>query len=339
VPSPEADNAVVQVRVVEPLPYGRWDCVGVLVAPNLVLTALHCVTFSQHSGYRCAPDGSLWTPDDGTGWLGAPVPPADVHVHFGTDTGQTEPAAYGQEIFGSGSTEACIDDIALVALDRDLPVTGVPMRLERAMSVGETLSVTGYGNGSARPGPFVRFRRDGVRVLAVGPDTTDPVGLAPPRMFATDYAVCSNDDGAPALVEATGAVAGIYSRGDGGVTCEDPDRRLFFVKVTPYASLVQRAFDAVGARPTAEAEPSAAVSRASQSCTLRGPAPRGSGWLGALLATAAVALCRRRARSRAMADAGGRRVEGPGLGTSTGVHPSASAAPPRPWRRPCMNRR
>ncbi len=298
--SGEADNAVVQIQMTAPMPYVGRVCTGTLVAPNLVLTALHCVAPSVAKPFRCESDGSLSPPDDGSGWLAEPVPPSDVAAYFGPSAAQMEPAAYGMEIFGSGSTELCIDDIALVALDRDLPAPPAALRLERDVSLGETLTVMGYGEGPPTPGPFVRARRDGVRVLGVGPDdTTQGTGVITPRMFVTDDGPCAGDEGGPAFAADSGAVVGVYSRGTVADACEEAGQRHLFVKVAPYAALVRRAFVAVGATPVEEREPAGTSSGQAAGCTVSTGA-RPNGAIGALFAAAMLARWGHGRRRRAV---------------------------------------
>jgi hypothetical protein len=140
-PSDEAEDAVVRVMI----PSQEALCSGSLVAPNIVLTALHCVAYYDTFGtFGCDNQGVLTSTTPGGGQVGMPVEPGDVHVDFGAQPDNT-PDAYGVRIFGSNSTEICRNDIALVVLDRDLPIAPLAMRLERETARGEKMLVVGFG--------------------------------------------------------------------------------------------------------------------------------------------------------------------------------------------------
>jgi hypothetical protein len=246
-----------------------------------VLTAQHCVVeqpISELSGYICRSDGTLAPPDTGAGWLGEPFSPGNIAVFFGGNIrvrlgadGSPVPDAVGSLILGSRSSVICVDDIALVVLDRQLPSAGLPLRLERDVAVGEVMTVIGYGL-TDHPVNTDRYRRDGLQVLAVGPDnTSEGAGTVTPRAFTTGVGPCIEDQGGPVLSEETGAVAGIYARPLLGYDCFAPDQLNLFTKVAPYASLIREAFVAAGAVPIEETEHANPAPSSSQSCAMGRP--------------------------------------------------------------------
>lgn len=279
-PSPPSENAVVKLESFQAA-WGATTCAGTLVAPNLVLTAEHCVAFNAagpESDHVCEVDGSVGSNNDGAGWLGEPLSPSDVHVFFGNDLhlrlaadgSGPVPDAVGVRIFGSGTTESCIDDIALVELDRTFPVTGLPLRLEQGVTVGERLTVVGYGYSDV-PTRADRYRRSGVSVLAVGPDDTSRgLGSVPPRTFLTDTGPCTGDEGGPALSAETGAAVGIYSHALLGADCTASDQVHTYTKVAPYVNLIRAAFQATGVSPTEErsSEGASRHERAGRGCSV-----------------------------------------------------------------------
>lgn len=237
------DDFVVKIQADEPEPYDDFVCSGTLVAPNLLLTALHCVSVFSTRAYGCRADGSA--APSGAGWIGEPLDPANVAVYFGTQVPFKEAAAHGIEILGTHSTFACVDDVAFVVLDTALPAGGVALRNERPVVKGEGLTVIGYG-----PNEFpetARARRSGVSVVEVGPDdTSEGLGTLPPRTFVVDDGPCGGDEGAPALSEATGAVVGVFRQPLPG-DCREPGAHGAFVEVAPLTELAARAFEAAGA--------------------------------------------------------------------------------------------
>lgn len=259
-----ADDFVVQIRSDQPEPYDDATCSGTLVAPNLVLTALHCVTvFDTNAAYGCEPDGSA-TPS-GAGWIGEPLDPASVEVYFGTELPLTV-SAHGSAILGSHATFACVDDIAFVVLDTALPAGGVALRNERAVVRGESLTVIGYGVNDLE-GDVARTRRSGVTVLDVGPDdTSDGTGNLPARNFIVGDGPTTGDNGGPALSDETGAVIGVFRQSIRGTGVRSGSHGAF-VELMPLMSLAGRAFEAAGAKLRLETAPSP-ERRPAPSCAL-----------------------------------------------------------------------
>lgn len=236
------EDAVVRIQVEKPEEYGSMSCTGALVAPNLILAPLRCVSFFKAYGrFSCRVDGSLTPPDLGYGWIGEPVDPANIQVFFG---GEDVPLAeaHGAEVFQSGSAQACIDDIALVLLDRALPSRGLPLRLARDVERGEALTFLGAGSPRARAS---------MSVLSVGPDMTGgEMPFATPRAFVVGDEPCVTSLGGVALSDETGAVVGMFSR-ILAARCERGAQNLF-VKIAPFGKLLREAFAASGHTPQAE---------------------------------------------------------------------------------------
>jgi len=283
------DDFVVQIFPDEPEPYTDFACSGALVAPNVVLTALHCVSVFDGDRYGCQPDGS--TDPSGAGWIGEPLEPANVAVRFGTEA-QLTFAAHGLEIFGSHSTFACVDDIAFVVLDTALPARGVALRNERPVVKGESLTVIGYGQSEVVDAR--RRRRPGVTVIDVGPDDqSEGLGTLPARNFLVDDGPCGGDEGAPALSEETGAVVGVFRQTVSG-NCLRAGSYGGFVQVAPLIGLARQAFEAAGAKLRLET-PSPAPLEPRTSCTLA-PGDNTPATAAPALGVLALLLLRRRMR-------------------------------------------
>lgn len=309
------DDAVVFV-VSHQFDLPSTHCTGTLIATNLLVTALHCVShYLVDALFRCNADGTLEPQDPGGGVLGAVVDPEMIEVRVGV-TPSEDPDAFGARVFTTGSTQICRNDLALVLLDRELDREPRALRWDAPVPVGEAVTAIGYG-ATGVSGPIARFRRDGLRVLASGPDSNDEVsGTAAPRTFMVGQGPCHGDSGGPAVAESTGAIVGVYSLLTTD-SCTALGTRNVFTKVAPFRDLLADAFEAAGAAPVVEVLPEpepdpppetppgvdplgGSGSRDDPGCACRfGPArPAGAnGLLVAILAALAVACLARRLNS------------------------------------------
>lgn len=197
--------------------FTRWPgedrvsaCTATLIAPNLLLTARHCVSSGSRENVMC-----------GQSALGTPVP--------GGSTAATNSAILdSSSIFRRGASvrvpaegdDTCGFDIALIILEDVVPgseaIPAVP-RIDRNALAGEPYVAVGYGEdetGMQTPG---RMLRGGLTVAcAVG--ACPNFGVAATE-FVGEAGVCSGDSGGPAL-DADGKVFGVVSRG--ADPCEQP---------------------------------------------------------------------------------------------------------------------
>jgi uncharacterized protein (TIGR03382 family) len=292
-----------------------FQCSGSLLAPNLVLTARHCVSRTAEGAFACDEQGNLVTGSTG-GRAADDYPANELLVFTGPDrppfsTGTVAPAARGKTIVHDSENVLCSHDIALLVLDR--PIAGAvltPLRLDAPATAGESLTAIGWGITATMQSPSTRQQRAGVTVLRVGPSPAPPDGsdgAVAPSELEVGESICQGDSGGPAVSESTGAVIGCASaggngghgsRGDPAAGCAGPGTFNFYTEVAPFKALVLDAFAQAGAQPWLEGQPPPAAADAGVN---EPPAPRGCGCSaldpGAPLLLLGLAALRRRRRS------------------------------------------
>lgn len=180
-------------------------CSASLIAPNLLLTARHCVSDVTSEQVTC-----------GKTTAGTPFP---ANTFFAANTESSDQITRANAFLVSSisvptaDSDICGFDVALVTLTT--PVASslakplVP-RIDRPVTAGEHYTAVGYGTDQPGDGGIAGLRRGraGLEVsCAPGECTTGVEGSE----FVGDFGICSGDSGGPAL-DAEGKVVGVVSR-------------------------------------------------------------------------------------------------------------------------------
>jgi MYXO-CTERM domain-containing protein len=183
-------------------------CSGSLIAPNLVLTAQHCVADTPQEYAICG--GS---PFDNL---------ADPRVLFvSTETNLFDAERYiiGEEVYvPPGGNDICGYDLALIILEENIPPDQalylVP-RIDLQVLPGESYTAVGYGHTGQGRGAGTRRSLDGLTVSCVGQQDCGWFSFVQDTEWEGSPGVCQGDSGGPALDE-DGQVIGVVSRGPEG---------------------------------------------------------------------------------------------------------------------------
>lgn len=277
------------------------QCLGVVIAPDLVLTARHCVSELRPGASLC--DGTTFYPSQAL-----TVELVDVSATLDSFAVPAENVAVPGE-----DDELCGYDVALLrvpALARAVRKRGVPMfepRFEGNVRRGEAYRAVGLGvyNAGGR-GVGTRRERGGLSVDCAGAGC-DSAGVGSHEWRGSD-AICSGDSGGPAIDEG-GRLVGIVSRANSS-DCSKPiyasvyawrgwlrDEALAAARVGNYPAptWASSSLAAVDSTST-EGEASGDEASAGGGCAAGGAAP-GRGGVWALGALVAAALAGRRCRA------------------------------------------
>lgn len=252
-------------------------CTGTMIAPNLVLTARHCVTKTDRA-VRCFPDGTAMD-----GKFYDDTDPSQLYVYAGKSlplyrnpTGRDAPNGIGVKYIHDGGSILCGHDVALIVLQE--PIAGVkiaPIRLDAPPAKDDALLAVGWGMTTTYKAPPIRQQRE-TAVAWVGTlPESDSYSSTMPVEFATGEGACFGDSGGPALAKSTGAVVGVGSRHLGGGNgepgtvgrCTGSEVRVGYSHTAGFKDLLLKGFEAAGAVPWIEGQSNPHLGKSGAACT------------------------------------------------------------------------
>lgn len=189
---------------------GLAGCTGSLIAPNLVLTARHCVSQIASEQVIC-----------GQASFGAPYATGSFYVSSDDQLSQTSNfSGVVEVVLPPGGDDVCGFDVAMLILDASSSVEPLVPRLDSPATANETYTAVGYGatDDGTQQTSFERRERSSLVVTCNG-DECPSFSQAATSEWVGDEGVCQGDSGGPAL-DAAGMVFGVVSRGSAG--CDNP---------------------------------------------------------------------------------------------------------------------
>lgn len=219
-------------------------CSGAVVAPNLILTARHCVSRAVTATPSCDARGRSHNGDH----LAEDVDPSAIAVYTGTQVRPDVdvPVARAVRTLHPTGQVLCDADVAFLVLDRPIPGANVlSMRLHAPVETGDIIMPVGFGGGVQNV-VGLKVARAQSTVLATGPSANAATGaVLGPREFEVDRATCRGDSGGPAIDVMSGEIVGVVSRGG---SCSASGNHVY-TRVDAYKRLAQAAFFAAQREP------------------------------------------------------------------------------------------
>jgi hypothetical protein len=231
-PASIARAAVVYVQ--QRTPGQTGTCTGTLVAPNLVVTAHHCIAEISTEPTVCTLPGTTLTTltDSLSRNLAATAFVVSRSGERPDDSPRLRCSAIDAgvaRVLDDGTMTMCDGhDVAWLVLDRPIELGAYPPVRMDAPSRGEKTVTYGWGR-VAKDGPFTRLLKE-MHGTVVAPESSsypeggcidgdgDPAGVVGHGDIVTDTNSFHGDSGGP-VFDAAWNLTGVVSRGEEGGTC------------------------------------------------------------------------------------------------------------------------
>jgi len=175
-----------------------------LIAPNLVLTARHCVETVPAGAVNCAQ--TKFTPPKGN---------QDVVVSTSTNLHGSVPYFQVSQVHvPPDGSSVCGNDIALLVLAQPFPASTlrpIAVQLDSPVGTGDAYTAIGFGQAAVAGTEGVRRSKSGLSVVCASSNCASQ-GIVSATEFVGADSICEGDSGGPAI-DSEGSVIGIVSRG------------------------------------------------------------------------------------------------------------------------------
>lgn len=246
---------------------------GVLIAPNLLMAALHTVSVvkSANDTFPCVPGKVVLDV-----YALRDVSTIGVFPGMIRPGPNAKPPVATKKIFPMPVSDLCQGDLSVVQLESDLPDAMIsPIRFEDTVKVGDTFYGVGWGiMTTAKKFPIQRQTLSGLQVLALGPGPyLSPTGLTTYELYdahmVVSPGVCFGDSGGGLFDPITNALVGNVSAGQN----DDPNKvptptepskycdgaTIFYTRLSPFKDTILAAFKEAGHAPWIEGRPKPAA--------------------------------------------------------------------------------
>ncbi len=197
------------------------SCTANLIAPNVLLTARHCIASANTENVTC-----------GQSLFGDPVAGTETIVTPDATPGQGSTFYHGMDVrVPTTGDDMCGYDVALIILKSTISsIPPLVPRIDVPVQSGEEYDAVGYGVNAQGEQNAGRMLLSNLAVHCLSDECQAPFGVAPTE-FMGQAGICSGDSGGPAL-DAEGKIIGIVSRGSN--PCATP----IYSEVAPWRDFI-----------------------------------------------------------------------------------------------------